>query len=69
MTRPIHLEFYKAGTNTLIAAIDSYSVPSVDEFISIEGKTYRIGSRTWAIDHAAEHSRKQMRANVDLIPA
>lgn len=52
------IEFYDG--QKIVGQVYSTMVPTVDSFISIKGKTWRVVRVTYALDH------RQMRANVDL---
>lgn len=58
------IEFYDG--DRILARVDSSIVPPVDSFISIRGRTWRVGRVTYALDHADEPSLRGMRVNVDL---
>lgn len=64
MNPPV-IEFYIAHTTGGIYWVESYMVPPVGSFISIEKRTYEVVKVTYALDYADESSRR-MRANVDL---
>ena len=60
------IEFYKAGTDELIDAVESSMMPRENQLISIRGETWLITRVTLAIDNSDDISLRRMRCNVDL---
>jgi hypothetical protein len=44
--------------------MDSAFQPSVDDYISIKGDTFKVVGRSFAVDYAELHCTRQMRLNV-----
>lgn len=62
-------EFYIEGAKKYEAALSGVgAVPSTGDLISIRGKTYRVLSRTWAVDRADEWPETELRVNFDIEP-
>lgn len=51
----------------LLVRINSSIVPLYGQWINIEGVTYRVKAVSFAIDHASDVCKRQMRANIDLV--
>ena len=60
------IEFYKAGTDELIDAVESSMMPRENQLISIQGKTWKVTRATLAIDYSGHPVIRRMRCNVDL---
>lgn len=60
------IEFYKAGTDELIDAVESSMMPREGQLISIQGKTWIVTRVTLAIDYSGHPVICRMRCNVDL---
>jgi hypothetical protein len=60
------IEYYDG--DKILASVKSSMVPMVGAKISIRGKTWKVASVTYALDHADDFLRTGMRANIDLVP-
>ena len=60
------IEFYKAGTDELIDAVESSMIPREGQLISIRGETWKVICVTLTIDYSGHPVISRMRCNVDL---
>lgn len=61
------VEFYVDGADKHIAAVSGVgAIPSTGDLVNIRGKTYRVLSITWAVDHSDEWAETELRANMDI---
>jgi hypothetical protein len=59
------IEFYEK--DGMLSSVESSMVPSVGQFISIAGVTYKVTNVTFALDYSdMVQSQRKMRCNVDL---
>lgn len=63
----VRIEFYLFGGG-MLASTTASAVPVEGEFINIKKITYRVVSRTWALDDADDPRVRRLRANIDLEP-
>lgn len=69
MSKGTSVEFYIEGASKHTAVVHGVgAVPSTSDLVSIRGKTYRVLTRTWAVDHADEWPQTALRACLDIEP-
>ena len=61
------VEFYRYGSDKYMAVVSGVgAVPQAEDLINIRGVTFQVTAVTWAVDHADDISRAELRANVVL---
>lgn len=65
----MEIEIYRSGTEALIAHVNDGACPDVGEKISIRGQSWKVVSRSWAVDRADEHpAARALRVNLNCEP-
>lgn len=63
------LEFYNAETGGGIGYVEAEYCPDVGEKISIRRKTWKVVSRSWALDHSDDIRQRRLRVNLNCEPS